>query len=478
MKKLIAKYKSLSVVAKASLWFLICNVLQRGLSIITTPVFTRLLTTEEYGIINSYSAWMAIFVVITSFKLNYGVYNKGMSKFKESKDDYNASMQSTTSILTIAFAVVYFLFVDYFNEITGLQTVVMICMIVHMFFEPVIGFWSLRERYDFRYKKVVLVTIAMSILCPLTSALSIVFWKDSAANVKIISNVVVVSIFGIAIFIYNFRRSKKIFDLKYVKFALLFNLPLIPHYFSEYILDQSDRIMIQKMCSQTALGLYSVAYNAGMTLKILVTSINSAILPWMYRQLEKKEFDKIHKMIMKVLLFLSISLCMFILIAPEIVRILATPQYMEAIYVIPPVTVTVIFIFLFGIYGNIEFYYDKNMFTMNVSIGASILNIVLNLVLIPSFGYVAAAYTTLVGYIILCVSHAIFVEKISIKKNKRKIFDEKHIWILIAYCILFGIMSSFLYKYTLIRYVGFAIVILLMIIKHDEIINLVKQIKS
>ena len=43
-----SKYRSLSVQAKAALWFTICSFLQKGISFITVPIFTRLMSTEEY----------------------------------------------------------------------------------------------------------------------------------------------------------------------------------------------------------------------------------------------------------------------------------------------------------------------------------------------------------------------------------------------------------------------------------------------
>lgn len=473
----VNKYKNMSIVSKASLWFLVCNVLQKGLSVITTPLFTRLLTTEEYGLLNSYNAWMSIILIFTSFKLNYGVYNKGMSKFPTQKDEYNASMQFVTTILTLIFAVVYLMFYKHINSFTGLTKSLMICMIVQLLLDPAVSFWSLRERYDFKYKRVVICTIALSILSPIIGLCAILIWPNNAAESKIISSVLVASIFGIVIYILNIKRSKVLYDLKLIKFAMVFNLPLIPHYLSEYVLDQSDRIMIQKMCSQAALGLYSVAYNAGMGLKILVSSINSALLPWLYRKIEKKEFDDINQMIVKVMILLSVPLCVFILIAPEVVRILAAPQYMEAIYVIPPVAVTILFIFLFGIYGNIEFFYDKNMFTMYVSFGAAILNLVLNFIFIPLWGYTAAAYTTLFGYIVLCISHAIFMEKVSKEKNFRYIFNEKSIWGICMGCTIFGILISLLYKLSYIRYGIVVLVCIVSWIYRRKIIQIIQNMK-
>ena len=73
---------------------------------------------------------------------------------------------------------------------------------------------------------------------------------------------------------HNLKKGKKLINVGFWKFALMFNLPLIPHYFSAYILEQSDRIMIQKLCGIEAVALYSVAYNAGAIIKIITNSLN------------------------------------------------------------------------------------------------------------------------------------------------------------------------------------------------------------
>ena len=64
MKNLIEKYKLMPVQVRASFWFLVCGVLQNGLSVITLPIFTRLLSTEQYGLSSTYFAWNDLIVVI------------------------------------------------------------------------------------------------------------------------------------------------------------------------------------------------------------------------------------------------------------------------------------------------------------------------------------------------------------------------------------------------------------------------------
>ena len=100
------------------------------------------------------------------------------------------------------------------------------------------------------------------------------------------------------------------------------------------------------------------------------------------------------------------------LVAPELLLIMGGKEYLETKYLIPPVMVGYVFQFVYSLYVNIEFYHKKQK---NIAFGtmiACVINIILNYLLIPKFGYIAAAYTTLIGYISLYVIHYIFVKKL------------------------------------------------------------------
>ena len=64
MKKFINKYKNLSPVARAGAWFVICSVIQKCFNMITTPIFTELLTTEEFGRYTLYTTWLQTLTII------------------------------------------------------------------------------------------------------------------------------------------------------------------------------------------------------------------------------------------------------------------------------------------------------------------------------------------------------------------------------------------------------------------------------
>ena len=296
---------------------------------------------------------------------------------------------------------------------------------------------------------------------------------------RIISCVFVNLCFGVSLFVYNRRKAKTWFNKEYAKFAILFNIPLLMHYVSQYILDQFDRIMVQKLVSMAAAGLYGVAYNAGMIMKIVTQSINNALIPWQYNKLEKQEFRELDDVLF--LIFIGVAACAFVFssFAPEIMHILAPPSYYEAVYVIPPVAVGLVFSFMYTAFANVEFFFDQNKFTMYISMAGALLNIVLNYFGIKLFGYVAAAYTTLFCYAVFALCHYLYMTA-SVKKalGVSGVFRSGRLLVLSAAILLFTIAMIFFYDKALIRYSINLLILLVLYLKRDLVKDLYGRVRS
>jgi len=404
--KILEKYKNMSVVLKATMWFMVCSFLQKGLSFITTPIFTRLMTQEQYGVYSVYTSWLQILLIFSTLRLDHSVFMKGMSKYSEDKDGYASSMLGLTTAVTTGMFVIYLIFSNQVNSLLELSTPIMLAMFVELYVHNASAFWSIRERFDFRYKSVVIYTLTTAVL---SSALSVVavLLADSKDVARIMANVFVYAVAGIYIYIILVKRGKKLFDKEYIKFAVTFNTPLLLYYFSNYIIEQSDRIMIQKIVSFEAAALYSVAYTVGGLVKIFTAAVTNTLIPLQYRLLEKKDYKSLERNILTVMLCV-VGLSVLIAVAgPEIIMILGGEEYMAAIWVVPPVAASVFFSFFYTVLANIEFYYNDNKYAMKLSSVGALINVVLNLIFIPKFGYVAAAYTTLFSYMVYAVGHFI-----------------------------------------------------------------------
>ena len=449
--RLIQKYSGLSVMAKASLWFMICGILQKSISLLTTPIFTRLLTTIQYGQFTVFNSWLNLFSIITTFRLDYAVFNKGMSKFPEERDQYTSSMQGATNAITLIVFLVYLLFRQEINKVTELSTFVTCFMFLELFFMPAIRFWTLRQRYEYKYKAVVVITLLIAFFNAGLGVIAVLIAEEKGLA-RIFSCIIVETCFGFILYTFNLIKGRQLFNKKYICFAVAFNMPLMVYYFSGYILQQVDRIMIQKMSGYEAAAIYGIAYNVGLVLSFVITSINSAFTPWEYEMLKKETYSNIQKKFHPITLAVMALFALFMAFAPEAVLILAGEKYSEATYIIPAVTSSVVFQMLSALYANIEFYYDKNKYATIISIFEAVLNIILNYFGIMMFGYIAAGYTTLFCYMLDTILHHIYVKKIFIKKYNATIYSDKKILFYCFFMIFITVLMSFLYKYPVLRY--------------------------
>ena len=82
------KWNKLPLAAKVSTAYAVCSILQKCLSFITLPLFTRLLTTEQYGQLTIYSSWQGILSIFLTLNLAYGSFSTAMIKFENDRDGY------------------------------------------------------------------------------------------------------------------------------------------------------------------------------------------------------------------------------------------------------------------------------------------------------------------------------------------------------------------------------------------------------
>lgn len=409
--KLLDKYNSLSIRVKATMWFFVCSVLQRGISTITTPIFTRLLTTVEYGQVSVFNSWLYIVQVIVTLQLGAGVYTMGIVKFKDEEKIFTSSLQGLNLMLCLVWTVIYLLFRDLWNNLFSLTTIQMLAMLLMIWSSAAFTFWMTTQRNQFQYHKLVLVTLTVSILKPVIGIFFVLNAHDKV-TARILGLALVEVVIYSVFFVVQLKEGKKFFSAKYWKYAILFNIPLIPHYLAGTILSSADRIMIQRMVGSSEAGIYSLAYSISLIMTMVNDSLNKTMSPWLYQKVREKNYKDIPKVIYISLILIALANLILIAIAPEIIFIFAPLEYRGAIYVIPPVAMSVYVNYLYLCFAPFEFYFEKRIWTTIGTVVSATLNIILNYIFIRLFGYIAAAYTTLICYIINSSMHYYFMRKV------------------------------------------------------------------
>ena len=186
-------------------------------------------------------------------------------------------------------------------------------------------------------------------------------------------------------------------------------------------------------------------------------------------------------MIYKIIGSLSNVLCIalgactmaVIAIGPEVIYIMGGEKYMEAIWCIPPIVMGVYFSFCYGLFCNVEFYLGITKYIAVASSVGAIVNIVLNAIFILIFGYVAAAYTTLVCYILLAIAHYLIMRKVTTDK----IFQMKSMVGISCALIGLQIVFTFSYSYVTIRAIMLLMILIFVFVKRKYFLESIKSIR-
>ncbi|MCI8790872.1 MAG: oligosaccharide flippase family protein [Lachnospiraceae bacterium] len=431
---------------KSGIWYTISNLLVKGIGFLTTPIFTRLLSHAEFGAYNNYISWLSFLTIFITLNLESTLISARYD-YKQHFDDYIFSMLALSSINTLVWILMVNLFQKAFTNFLELDLRYINIMLIYSLFTPAITMFQRREMYFFEYKKNVLTSVFLAVGTAILSVLLVINLPDRLTG-RILGAALPSILLGALFYAFFIIRGQKV-KVSYWKYAIPICLPYIPHLLSMTLLNSMDRVMITKFCGSEQTALYSLAYTCGTMITLLLTSLNSAYIPWLGEKLVEEKYAEIKRFSYSyILIFLYLSIGIM-LVSPEILLILGGEKYMEAVYVLAPVSMGCVCQFLYVMLVNVEQLKKRTIGMAAGSGSAAIVNLILNYLLIPMIGYLAAAYTTLVGYIVLLGIHMYLVYRLKLSR----IYDYKFM-ILVVVAGIFGMIGiNIMYSHTFIRYI-------------------------
>ena len=473
--------KEIPLPVKAAAWFTVCNFLLKGISFVTVPIFAKVLSTEEYGTVSIYNSYQQVLLIFATLELSLGAYTRGSLKYKERIAQFTSNLLVLSNLITLGVFGIVLLGRNVFYRLTDTSILVLVASFFVFFLQPAYNCWMYRKRYRYQYKEAVAVTITFSVfttLIPLICVLKIA----PTANIKILCTLLVSAVIYFPFYVKSIHLKDLIGDMTFFKetcrFSLMFQLPLVMHSLSFLVLGQADRMMIGEMVGKSEAAIYSVAYSLASVVTIFQTSINQVFQPYRYRKMEEGDTDAIKKTTNALLLFFAMLTICFILVAPDMIRLLFDKEYHSAVWTIPPVALSVFFMFLYSIFVDVESYYEKTTFVMIASVICAIINIVLNYEGIKRYGYIACGYTTLISYIFFAFMHYIFMRCICREKGITEgYFNVKFILAVSIVLTAIGVTVTFLYQYIVPRYIIMGMIFIYFIIDRKRIKVLVAQVR-
>ncbi len=463
------------VAGKAGTWYTLGNILLKGCIFLTLPIFTRLLSTSDFGVYNTYIAFEGIFTAILGLGL-YGTVKNAKLDFEKDFNKYLSSVLSLSLIFLCVVVILANLFYNLYSTKLGFSRFVTNCLIFQSFGSYLIFFYGAKLNIEFRYKSYIAISCFNTIGNVIFSLILILFiFPNERYLGRIIGSAIPLIVLSVIISVNTLLKGRTFYKREYWKYACAIGLPLIPHVVSQSLLSQIDRIMINDMVGKSEAGIYSYIYTICTITYVLASSFDNAWTPWVYIKLKGNEEKRIYKAADDYIKFFAVISLGFICVMPEITKIVASEQYWSGTDLLVPLTLANYCVFLYMLPVGIEYFNKKTKYISFGTLWAALLNFIMNYFAIKVIGYKAAAYTTLVSYFVLFIFHWVIATKFGVSK----IYCLKNILLVTGALFVLSFSVLALEKFIVISLiVRYSVVVMILIGLWKDRVTLINVVKG
>lgn len=390
------------ILLKGSAAVTISEASTKLITLLLLPVFSFYLSPADFGTISMVS------VIITTLSL---FYNPGLTSATirlyhdtvdiEERRTLIGSAQRfylffplicTVLLILLGPFVFEWLFEDFAFYPFGLLAILL------AFFSQTKNIWISMMMLQYRVTTTALYTFASVILGTLVSLFLVIYLELGALGKVLGMFSQILLIFVVAYFSVT-QYTKGYWSFESIKKQLIFGIPLIGAIWSTSLLQVVDRFIIERMAGIDAVGMYSFAFQIAQIPLFLVTGIRKVWNPIFYENMNNHNYGVLRKLVYIYNVILSLICILIILFSKEFILLFIDARYYDAI---PLISVLVIGVYFSGLLlvPNAALTYDKRFaITSRIAFFAIIIDIILNILLIPFLGVMGSTIATAIAYL-------------------------------------------------------------------------------
>ena len=465
--KLAKLYNKLSSESRAATWYTVSNVANKAVSTLFIPIYIRIMTMSEYGMYSYYHSLIPFLMIVCTLNMTGPIIYKGLKDHEDNRDAY---ISSSLGVMTLLSALVFFAFQsgylisnDSMSSLLGLEYSLGLCLVVDVWSTYVGSIWQCRNRYEFKYKSVIIFNFVLS-TGNLIFGLLAIFWSPNKLLGVLYCKVAFQCTLAIYVIVDILKKNRKLFSLPIWKYIIICCLPLLTNIIALRIVQRADYRVILNKCSEVDLAIYGLAYSISSLIYIFVGAFDNTLSPMITHSLAAKEFTNLRRQSKILLLMLCTIATGQCLLSPEMVLIFGTKDYYSAIYCIPPLVISVIIEFVTNQIIYVLVYYRSNKLITATSVFIAVSNVTLNLIFVPVYGFIAASYTTLASYIGYFISVGLSYLRVT-RRNSIKVFNVRFVITIIVIALAICMLSVVFEQQRLIRTILLSIISLMILFK-------------
>ncbi|MFQ6082617.1 MAG: flippase [Candidatus Aminicenantia bacterium] len=444
---------NIKVLGKNIVIYSIGNIALRAVSVLLIPLYTRYLSVENYGLLDICIITIQILVIFMSLGMPQSLirYYKGCEK----KEEIGALYTTSFSINLLGGIVLIFLmwiFTRPFSRlIFGGKVYIYILLIVT--FISLVRSLSVLSLSFFRAKNKALTYSIFAVIIMIglliTNVIFVVYLKRGVLGI-LYSNLIVYGCAALFIGIYILSKHRPKISISISKKLFSFGSPLIFSMSGWFILHMSSRYFLAHYSGLGEVGIYGLGYRIATILLILVVMpFQLAFGPFIFSQeRDPKLKEKISRVFTYLLLILFFSSWGTALISRNIIQILAPPEYNESYFVILLILPAIISMGIYYWAASLLHLMKKTKLLALIIISSAIVNIILNILLIPKYGWHGAAVSTNISIFLATFSNFFFgVKYYKIEFEISRLYKMGMSFFVLVGVLIFSIQFSSLLYY-------------------------------
>ena len=447
------------------------NVFLKSLGFITLPILTRFLTVEEFGLISLYRITISILIILFSLSINTSISRY----YYEKMPDFNSFLGSHIIGITVYISIVASVMIAFGSSLASIIgisiSIFHIAVTISIFTVYVIIYQELNlaKKLSARYSLFQVIQQSSIIIF---SVIMIIQMPEDKYLGRIYGDYLIIPFVIFAAY-KLFKDSEFKFKKRYFYYTAKIAFPSVPGMLSGIALVQIDRLFIQHYYGYAETGLYSYVYQLGMIVSIVSSSLLSSWTPQFYDLMADGSIQALNKMAIRMLWFISVVASSIILFSPEISALLAPESFQGGIVLVPIIVISYLISDQSAFYAK-YILFDKRYiaYTPLAVIISGVINILLNYLLIPKYGYRIAAITTLISYLSMFAFYYYIAHKAMSKEILRLRYILKPLLLVIAATICFYAIHAYSGPYLnqiIVKLGVIAILISAILIKRKEI---------
>ena len=379
-----------------------------GISIITAPLFSRLLGTGGYGNVSNYNVWVSILSIAATLQTQATLAN-AMVEYPESLQDKYQS--SVLSLSFLAFAVVSALILLFLNPIShalNLSKFFILLVLFQSIGTYGVNFMNRKLTYEMKAGRNMLLSLGTTLA---TLGLSLLFVLMLPQELRYYGRIVAIAavygLLGLGLCVFIWAKGRTFYNREFWRFCIPLAIPYVFYNLADLLLGHCDVIMLRQMIGDSVSGIYSMAFQLGTVLYTIFTALNNTWVPFFYEDTKQGNGDAVRSSAKNYLELFTVLSAGFILLGTEVYHLFADRSFWGSTNLVPLFALSHYLNFLCTFPITYEQYHKQVKMVAAATIVSSSINILLNYLLIPPLGMLGAALATVLSHGLQFAAHDI-----------------------------------------------------------------------